>query len=233
MLSTTRLLTWGAFPWACILFVAVGAATGQPQIIGGETGPFFDDRETVPLIDLRASTVFEGHARGLSELIRARAAYNLTTAEALKKLTEATREQIRNREDWTHTYFQLREANRAYRAKEEGPRPTAEDIVRYAQMGKPNRLSPGDIDSISGTIAWPEVLMANEFAAERKQLERLFADWIHYGSISFEHRRQIRDTTESMRYKLQDRIEELPPTDYVTARRFLESLAYEAYLAAS
>jgi hypothetical protein len=100
-------------------------------------------------------------------------------------------------------------------------------------MGKPERLSSGDLDAVTGRIAWPEALQADGFADDRARLESLFADWINYGSLSLSHRQQIRNTTDAMLDTLRGRIEELPPADYMKALRFLESLAYEAYLAAN
>ncbi len=235
-MTATRMIrfpTWCRCVLACGVLVAGGAAMGQAQFENDEPTPIIAFPERRPVADFRATTPFEGHARGLSEIIRARAAYNLTVPEVLRGLSQAAREQVRTREEWTHTYFQLREANRAYRAEEQLPRPTAEDIVRYAQMGRPERLSPGEIDPVEGTLAWPDALQDPAFAEGREQLERLFSDWIHYGTLSLEDRRQIRGATDVMLQQLRQHIEELPPPDYMAARRFLESLAYEAYLAAS
>ncbi len=225
-----HLPTWLLLATACLGLAFGNAAVAQSQASEEPTAPFLGYR-TSPWIDYRASTPLEGHARGLSEIIRARGAYNLMTAEALEQMTEAARKDMLNREEWTHTYFRLREANRTYRDKEGSPRPTPEDIVRYAQMGKPERLSPGEIDPVTGSIAWPEALRGFEFADDRARVERLFADWIDYGRLRLGHRQQIRVTTDGMLAKLQERIEAIPPTDYMAARRFLESLAYEAYLA--
>ena len=228
MVLAIRNLTYCVLAPACLTVAIGGAIRGDDA----ETIPSITFHEPRPWIDRRASTPFEGHARGLSAIIRSQAAYNLTTAEALQKLAEAAREQVRTREEWTHTYFQLREANRAYRDKEELPRPTPEEIVRYAQMGKPDRLSFQDIDPVTGTIQWPDVLQDAAFAEGRAQLESLFSDWVQYGSLRIESRQGIRNRTDAMLSKLRDRIEDVPPADYMAARRFLESLAYEAHLAA-
>lgn len=226
-ISINRFRTYGVLALAGIVLAISGTVSGDEE----ETIPFIGYYPE-PVIDYRATTPFEGHARGLSEIIRARAARNLATAEAMEKMTEAARKEIRNREEWTHTYFRLREANRTYRQKEEGPRPTTEDIVRYAQMGKPERLSHSEMDPVTGTLVWPDILTDNAFAEDRQRLESLFADWLHYGTLSLEHRQAIRNTTDVMLNALQERIDELPPADYMAARRFLESLAYEAHLAA-
>lgn len=229
--SSFHLPMWRLLTAACLGSALATTAAAQSEESDAPAVPFRGYR-TRPWIDYRASTPFEARARGLSEIIRARAAYNQMTAEALEQMTEAARKQMRNREEWTHTYFRMREANRTYRDKEEGPRPTTEDIVRYAEMGKPERLSPGEIDPVTGSIAWPEALRGPAFDEDRARVESLFGEWTRYGSLSLEHRREIRDTTDAMLGKLKERIHRFPTPDYMAARRFLESLAYEAYLAA-
>ncbi len=238
MKSSWHLPVWRLLAAACLgsALATTVAAQSDPAAAPSEESddpdvPFLGYR-TSPWIDYRASTPFEGHARGLSEIIRARAEFNQRTAEAMETMTEAARKQMRNREEWTHTYFRLREANRTYREKEDGPRPTTEDIVRYAEMGKPERLSPGEIDPVTGSIAWPEALRGPAFDEDRARVESLFGEWTRYGSLSLQHRREIRETTDAMLGKLQERIHRFPAPDYMAARRFLESLAYEAYLAA-
>jgi len=215
MASTIGVLARRAFAPTCLVLVLGGAVMAQWYV------------------DDRASTPAESYARGMSDIVRSQGAYNLATSEAAINMTEARQQSMRNQEEWTHTYFQMREANRSYRDKERGPRPTPEDIVRYAQMGKPDRLSPGEIDPVSGTLDWPGVLKQSMFAEERERLEDLFANWTEYGSVGFEQRRQIRSTTDAMLGKLKQHVNDMPPPEYVTAKRFLESLAYEAYLAAS
>ena len=218
---------------ACLVFAATGRAAGQAGRIDADTMPQVIGRPSpLPWVDYRATTPAEGHARGLSELIRARAARDRLSAEALKAMAEAQREQIRAREEWTHTFFRLREANREYRRREEAPRLTTEDVVRYSQARIPDRLGPEEFSPVTGELTWPDALEAAAFAADRERLEHLFADWTRYGDLSLEDRQEIRRTTERMHETLRERIKVLPPADYLTALRFLESMAYEAHLAA-
>ena len=42
--------------------------------------------------------------------------------------------------------------------QEHSPRRATEALLRFAQVGKPQRLSPGDIDAASGQIFWPIIL---------------------------------------------------------------------------
>lgn len=178
----------------------------------------------------RSSTAGESYARGLADVTRSAGMYNLATSEAAINATEAQKKYIENRDQWTNTYFQMREANRAYREKERGPRPTMEDLVRYAQAGKPARLSPNELDSVSGKVSWPIVLKKDEFAEARQQLEQLFAKRSQQGSVGPDQLADIRQLTTSLIDQLKQQLQkrEVSQMDYVAAKRFLESLSFEA-----
>ncbi|MDZ7619894.1 MAG: hypothetical protein U1E05_23080, partial [Patescibacteria group bacterium] len=98
-----HLSAWHIAVAACFGLAAGNVALAQPSESTGTAVPSLG-YETGPWIDYRATTPFEGRARGLSEIIRARAAYNRMTAEAMETMTEAARQDMLNREEWTHTY---------------------------------------------------------------------------------------------------------------------------------
>jgi hypothetical protein len=201
-----------------VLLVCAGLAAAQDYYYGG-----------YPVVN-RASTAGESYARGLADVTRSAGMYNLATSEAAINATEAQKNYIENRDQWTNTYFQMREANRTYRQKERGPRPSMEDLVRYAQAGKPARLSPSDLDSVSGGVSWPTLLQKAEFAEQRKQLEQLFTKRAQRGSVGPDQLTEIRRLTTSMIDDLKERLQkgEVTQMDYVAAKRFLESLSFEA-----
>ena len=98
---------------------------------------------------------------GMANVVRAQGDYNLNTSAAYVNLEEAERRDIENRQAWTQAYFEMRRTNAAYRDAERGPKGTPEDWVRFAKEAAPSRLSPGEIDNISGQIAWPRLLQAS------------------------------------------------------------------------
>ncbi|HUT94613.1 MAG TPA: hypothetical protein VMY37_34475 [Thermoguttaceae bacterium] len=175
-----------------------------------------------------SSTAAEGALRGMGDLARSAGEYNLTTSQAAINMTEAQKKDIENRDQWTNTYFQMREANKEYRAQERGPRPSMESMVRYAQAGKPKRLSPSEVDSVTGKIAWPVLLQTDAYSAHRKELEQLFGKRAEHGVLGVDDQLQIRKTTTAMLAELKGQIRDVPQMDYIAARRFVESLAYEA-----
>ena len=68
-------------------------------------------------------------------------------------MTQAQKQEIENRAQWTQTYFDMRAVNRAARAAERGPRPTMEQLARIAHEGIPAPLSPSQVDPVSGKSA--------------------------------------------------------------------------------
>ena len=178
-------------------------------------------------VNNKASTVGESHARGMADVMRSQGMRNLANSEAAINMTEAARRDMENRDQWVDTYFQMRQKNREYRAAERRPRASREDFIRYAAAGKPAALSPSELDSVTGEIEWPRVLTRPEFAAGRTELEQLFAKRAAYGQSSWNDYSQIAATTKKMQEDLKKIIRQVPPSDYMAARKFLESLAYE------
>ena len=201
---------------ACLLLLACWGASG-PVL--------------AQVIYNNASTAAEGYSRGLGNVISAKGDYNLNTSQAAINMTQAQSNEIQNRQQWTNAYFDMRKVNRANRAEERGRQPTMEDAVRYAQMGKPKRLSPSEMDNITGKITWPKLLRIDQFEDQRAKLDELFEKRARYG-ITFEDQMALREATNDMVAELKTKIRDLPPYDYANAKRFLESLAYEGQLPA-
>ena len=174
-------------------------------------------------------TVAGNYYNGVANAVRAQGDYNLSTSQAAVNLEEAKRRDIENRKEWTDSYFEMRRANQDYRAAERGPKGTPEDWVRYAKEAAPSRLSPGEIDQVSGQIAWPRVLQADDFKKGRDELERLFAIRADKGgSIGIDGYQEIQNITDALLAYMKKNIKRYPPNEYLNARKFLEGLAYEA-----
>ena len=175
-----------------------------------------------------ASTAAEGAMRGAGDLIRSGSVANLNNSEAAINMTEAAKRGMENRQQWTDTYFQMRDANRQYRAAERGPKMTMEQAVRLAQSGKPDALSPSDLDSVDGGISWPMMLQSPKYADYRAQLEGLFSKRAELGGISTDDYFMISRSTRGMLDQLKTEVRTAPPAEYMAAKRFIESLAFEA-----
>jgi hypothetical protein len=189
--------------------------------------PYYPGRYHHGSIYRHASTPAEGFARGAAALLRARGEYLLLASHARVTAAEARRREIENRQQWIESSFQMREANRQLRAAERRPRPSRETLAAYARAGRPDRLSPGELDPATGQVSWPMLLLADAFAPYRAQIEALFADRAVDGELTVAGSLRIAETTKTMLAELKGRIAQLPASEYMAARQFLESLAYE------
>ena len=174
-------------------------------------------------------TAAMGYGIGLGTVIRSRGLYNLDTSQANINNQQAYKQYLENRMEATKTYFEMRQLNREYRAKERGPAVTPEQIQRMAAVGAPERLSASQLDPVNGKIDWPRALESDTYAQYRAELEPLFQKYADSsGSIGPERYGDILKSTDQMKAVLKDNINSTPPGDYVAAKRFLESLAFEA-----
>lgn len=146
---------------------------------------------------------------------------------------EARKRYISNREYGIHTYFELRQYNRDARAKERLPVPSPQQIERLARMGVPDRATTREVQPTTGDIAWPAALQMRVFADEREQMEALFAargdvdDGVATGTHAL-----VKDCAEEMHAQLKVFVDDLDPTTYLDARKFLDTLVYESRFAA-
>ena len=128
-----------------------------------------------PSYDDWATTPDQGFSYGIARIVQAEARYNLDTSEAAINFSEARRREMENFQKWTETYFMVRRINREARAIERGKRPTEADFFRYAQIGRPHRLTPSELDPITGYIAWPLLLRGPDLDKARTSLDQVFA----------------------------------------------------------
>jgi hypothetical protein len=174
-------------------------------------------------------TVAQGYARGMADVIRSQGDYNLNTSAAAVNLSQARQQEIDNQKKWTQTYFDIRDINRqVFDSEQKRRRGSPEDWIRYAQAGKPKRLSPSELDNVTGEIHWPILLTGQDYGAQRTELQKAFADRAYHGVMNAETFLKVLQVAEDMMTGLKSRVRNLPSDQYVSAKRFLESLAYEA-----
>ena len=101
-----------------------------------------------------ASTVEEGAARGMADVIRSTGAANLMNSEAAKNIEDARKKYIENRLQATQTYFEMKQINKQARWGNQ-KRPTQADLIRYSQSRLPDRLNHSQLDPLSGVLSWP------------------------------------------------------------------------------
>jgi hypothetical protein len=164
----------------------------------------------------------------MGNVVRAQGEANLNNSAAAVNYSAARTNEIQNYKDQTSAYFDMRALNKQARAAERGPRPTMDQLVRSAQEGLPKRLSPSQLDVVTGRIQWPMVLQADMFAENRAKLESIFASRTSRGAMDLDNYRQVRELTDTMLADLKKQVRNVPAPQYLDGKNFLTSLAYEA-----
>jgi len=177
-----------------------------------------------------ASTAAEGRARGMADVIRSQGMKNMMDADAASSFEDARKKNIENRLQGTETYFEMRRINKQAREAEAGPKPTQQDLIRYAAMRTPDRLTTSEVDPLTGEIAWPSLLLQDPYKTDREKLNELYVERAVNGHLSATQATAADNITKSMAGTLKSNIDEYPPQLYSQAKRFLESLKYETFL---
>lgn len=173
-----------------------------------------------------SSTVQEGAQRGFADVIRSKGQYNLDTAQAASTLQDAASKYLDNRMKATDTYFQMRQANAAYRKAEAIPALSSQQLFRLAAEQAPKTLTSSDLDPLTGDITWPLVLQEDIYTDYRTKLQKLF-DNRHTGSAPT-NVFDIQNVANEALATLKSNISAYPAPEYLKAKKFLESLAFTA-----
>jgi hypothetical protein len=174
------------------------------------------------------STVAGSAMTGMANAISAKGSYNLSTSAAAVNMTQAQSQEIKNHQQYTDTYFDMRATNKAARAAEEGPRVTAEQVARMAHEAAPKPLSPGEMNDVTGKLNWPAALQMDTFATDRKKLEELFVSSSQIGSMNYTDQSKARVIINDMNKLLKAQVKSIPGPVYVTCKKFLEGLMFTA-----
>ncbi|RMG40294.1 MAG: hypothetical protein D6725_03690 [Planctomycetota bacterium] len=167
--------------------------------------------------------------RGMAAIIDARANLLRAQSEALINIEEARSRYIDNRVKWARFYLDWRRMGEQRRKDYWAEKRAARD--RYLAMirqREPERLTPSQLDPVTGHINWPVILTDPRFAKPRKKLEELFALRAYAGPTP-DFSRQVRKYVDQMRSELLAMIRDLPANEYMHARRFLDLLARETF----
>ena len=201
-----------------------GAKIAPISVVPSVTGPY-----TGYPYGYFSSTPAEGYARGIADVIRAKGDYNLSSSAAAVNLSIARQQEIENEKKWTQTYFEIRDINRqVFESQQKRRRGTPEDWIRYAEAGKPKRLSPTELDAVTGEIHWPMLLSVQDYSGQRIELEKAFAERAYHGVMEADTFLKVLQMTDELTASLKTQIRDVPSEKFLVAMRFLESLAYEA-----
>ncbi len=221
MRTASKFLLIALALYALTTMVPVTPAAGQPPWL---------PRGRAPVLGRvyfgHGTTPAESYARGAAAVMQAQGFRNLLTSQARIHAAEADRLDMENHRRWVQVYFEARKMNRQYRAEQRGQRLTAEQLEQIAAAGRPDPLSPSELDPITGKIHWPILLKADCYEPLRTELEALFAQRAA-GDLDVEAYLELDRLIDQMIEQLKTTVCSVPQMDYVAAKRFLRSLAYE------
>lgn len=189
----------------------------------GETATIVRRRPVV-----RGNTRLSAAMHGTAHIIRNKGRAARAKSEARINNEDARSKYIDNQKKWTQTYFDKKAINAKYTSQQAAKeRAITQNYLANRQSQAPARLSPNQYDYTTGTINWPDVLLVPEFQANREKLNQLFtlrSKAVVTSSIAAD----IRTAVTDMRTELRKRIDRMTGNEYAAARKFLDSLAYEA-----
>jgi cytochrome P450 len=181
--------------------------------------------------DTAGSTPPGSYLQGLAEVVRAQGDYNLSTSAAAVNLTTAARQAIQNNKDYVEAYFAIRAFNRQARdAENVRDRQITQEWLRFHPSVKPKRLTSSELDPVSGSINWPILLQSDELAKRRQAIQQAFTERHHFGVMDYNNYRMVQQITNDLIDELLNKIQEIAPSEYMQAKRFIEALIYEASL---
>jgi hypothetical protein len=171
------------------------------------------------------------YLHGMGDVVRSAGYANVMNSLAAQNYEQAYSQDLDNRLKATNTYFEMRRTNKAARAEEAGPPATAAQLASYAAEMAPKRLSSSELDPVTGEVNWPLVLNDDRYASLREAVDKLFSQRQSSVSGGAADYRQLVSAIEAMRAAIVKNINDYSPSTYLQARKFLDSLLYEARFA--
>lgn len=163
-------------------------------------------------------------ATGYGNLIAAQGAYNQMTAAAMKDVQAAKSMALDNKLKSAQTYDEMRQINQRWVDDKK-----AREAAAYASNVPPPkrpRLTPSQLDPVTGHINWLPLLMNPAFAQYRAEIQVLFTQRAHDPStVSYSAVRQL---TDPMRDLLDTMHGQVETNEFFAARHFIDAVAEEA-----
>ena len=184
------------------------------------------------LVQHHASTWTEGYWRSQADWARGVGEYHQRMSIAAINNERARSARITNDVKSVEALFEARRVNREARALEAGPKVTQQQLVELARKRAPQRLAGDRFEPALGKVFWPAAFDNKAYAAERTEIDRLMAlRTIGEGGLGSDNYAKIKSASDRLQGKLQANIREMSGSEYVTAKKFLTSLTYEAQFA--
>jgi hypothetical protein len=167
-------------------------------------------------------------AHGYADVIRSEGYYNLTTMQAMVEAEKANNLDIQNRKEAYRAYWAGKEQRSAIDAqKRESSRHSSKALEIAGKSNTAKPLSADVLNLETGKIVWPKVLLDSKYTAKRTELEKLF-ELRAKTSGGPNSQTKIQVATGELAALLKTNATTTNSTDYMKARKFLDSLAVSA-----
>ena len=174
-------------------------------------------------------TAASNYAYGMASVIQSAGQANLMNSMAAGNYEDAASKDLDNRLKYAQKYFETREVNREGRANELGKPLSSEQLFRIAHQSAPKPLVSTELDPVTGQIRWPIILTDPAYAQYRSTFEQVFQmRAINPGEFTAESYLKLQNAADQWVAALTARIAEYKSQDFINAKKFIESLAYEA-----
>jgi hypothetical protein len=167
-------------------------------------------------------------AHGYADYIRSEGYYNLLTAQGRVYAEQARAQYLENRRTAFQGYWAGKEQRSAIDAqKRESSRHSQEALTIAGKYNAPQPLGAELLNPQTGKVVWPKALLDNKYAAQRAEIEKLFELRVKTPSGP-NSQTKIQAATGELATLLKKNITSTSATDYMKARKFLDSLAVSA-----
>lgn len=216
MKTTRSMLTFAAVTFGIVNLASAQVYSPYAGLYGGYGNAF-------------SSTFEQGVLQGYAALTQSTGQANYFNSLAAVNWEQAYAQHLKNRAAAVETYFTVKKYNREARQEYAAVRFSTEQLAAIAQKTAPERLTEREYDRAIGRVYWPGALRGEQYAFERDALERAFRNRSPgddgAGSEFYD---EVRQLTAQLDQKLKARLDDLDAAQYVAAKKFLLSLAYEA-----
>ncbi|MFH1922840.1 MAG: hypothetical protein ABIP48_23500 [Planctomycetota bacterium] len=162
-------------------------------------------------------------------LIAAVATANETNAKALQGIEQARGLSLGNSLKKAETFYGKKTLRENYMdLRKPRSRPSQEDLRRYSKLAAPDRLDIFEFSPVRAKIYWPPLLKKDQFSECRLQIEGLFAQYLLDNNREGSIYQEVKELADKMQVELSPLIRDVPSSEYIRARKFLRSIAYES-----
>jgi hypothetical protein len=147
---------------------------------------------------------------------------------ALINYQQARSRYVDNQVKWQQAYHVMRRSAENFWEQDRQTRAAVRDRwIASRGSGAPVRLTAAELHPKSGQIRWPDALQLPAFAQARGRIEDLMEARAQ-STVSIGASQQLHQNLKELSHNLRSEIHQIPPHEYMQARKFLDSLMFES-----